>query len=233
MGARLCTLIMKDGALELVGAVDTDESRAIGTVSVPGDDTSPIVQNADGIDVLADVVIDFSTATAAASAISCARRAEAALLVGTTALSTQTIDELHAEASRRAVLIAPNTALGVSAMVRIVSDAAKLLGSAFGCTIIEAHHAAKRDAPSGTAIRLQDAIQGAHARVDAVHSIRAGDTIGEHTVRFDGPGESITITHTAVSRDLFVLGAIRAASWLATQKPGLYTMEDVLGFATS
>ena len=112
MGARLCTLVSDDDALELIGAVDTSESRAIGTHSVPGDESSPIVQNADGIDVLADVVIDFSTAEAVASAIECARRADAALLVGTTALSAQTRDDLHAETARRAVLIAPNTALG-------------------------------------------------------------------------------------------------------------------------
>ena len=233
MGARLCTLINDGSALDLVGAVDAHESSAIGTRAVPDDDASPIIENADGIGVLADVVIDFSTANAIESAITCARRADAALLVGTTALTAHSLDELRAESANRAVLVAPNTALGVSAMVRIVSEAATLLGSSFGCTIVEAHHAAKLDAPSGTAIRLRDAITMTGAQVDNVHSIRAGDTIGEHTVRFDGPGESITITHTAVSRDLFAQGAIHAAAWLSSQQPGWYTMEDVLGFATS
>ena len=232
-GKRLCQLITESARVALVGAVEHRDSPAQGARIDPGDETSPIVQNADGIDVLADVVIDFSHADAVQSAISCARRAQAALLVGTTGMAPSMMDELRAESTKRAILVAPNTSLGVSSMVRVVSEAAKLLGDAYGCSIFEAHHAAKRDAPSGTAKRLRDAILGVGADVDNVHVIRAGDTIGEHTVRFDGPGETILITHRAVTRDLFVDGAIHAATWLSRQAPGFYTMEDVLGFATS
>ena len=232
MGARLCALVREDGALELVGAVDDARSASIGRRAVPGADDSPIVQIADDIGVLADVVIDFSTAGAVSGAVACARRAEAALLVGTTGLSGATMDALHDESTRRAVLVAPNTALGVSATVRIASEAAKLLGEGFGCTIVEAHHAGKRDAPSGTAKRLVEALRGAGCDIgdERVLSIRGGDTIGEHVIRFDGPGETIEITHRAVSRDLFVRGAILAATWLCAQSPGWWTMDDVLGF---
>jgi 4-hydroxy-tetrahydrodipicolinate reductase len=112
----------------------------------------------------------------------------------------------------------------------MAADAARHLGENFRCTIIEAHHAGKRDSPSGTAIRLSDALKGVGAHVDNVHSIRAGDTIGDHTIRFDGPGECIEITHRAVSLDLFALGALRAAKWLARREAGWWTMDDVLGF---
>jgi 4-hydroxy-tetrahydrodipicolinate reductase len=233
VGARVCRLALKDSNVELVGAIEHDESASIGAPAVAASGRGPIVQKADDIDVLADVLIDFSRADAVSNAIACARRADAALLVGTTGLASATVDALRRESGARAVLLAPNTALGISAVVRIASDAARHLGADFRCSIIEAHHAGKRDSPSGTAIRLSDALSGVGARVDDVHSIRAGDTIGEHTIRFDGPGECIEITHRAVSRDLFALGALHAARWLARRDAGWWTMEDVLGFSTS
>jgi 4-hydroxy-tetrahydrodipicolinate reductase len=230
VGSRICRLALEDAHVALVGAIEHDQAASIGAPAVPTSDASPIVQKADQIDVLADVVIDFSRADAVPNAIACAQRTKAALLVGTTGLARDSIDALKRESDARAVLLAPNTSLGISAVVRMAADAARHLGENFRCTIIEAHHAGKRDSPSGTAIRLSDALKGVGAHVDNVHSIRAGDTIGDHTIRFDGPGECIEITHRAVSRDLFALGALRAAKWLARREAGWWTMDDVLGF---
>lgn len=235
VGARLCELIVGAQDMTLVGAGVSATSASIGSRSVRGDDDSPILENADDIAVLADVVIDFSRANAVSSAIACAQRAGAALLVATTGLTRESVDALRREAADRAVLVAPNTALGVSVMVRIASEAARMLGADFSASIVEAHHSGKRDAPSGTALRLADALSKAGASIDSsrIHAIRAGDTIGEHTIRFDGPGETIEITHRAVSRDLFALGALRAARWLAGRGAGWWTMEDVAGFGAS
>ncbi len=178
------------------------------------------------------MVVDFSSDAGARPALAIAERLNAALLVGTTALSAGTIDALRAAAGQRAVLVTPNTSLGVAAVAALVATAARALPG-FDCSIVEAHHTRKADAPSGTAKRLAEAAKqaGSTLRDDQILSIRAGDIIGEHTVRFAGPGEYVELTHRATSRDVFVRGALVAAAWLNGRKPGYWTMEDVLGFA--
>jgi 4-hydroxy-tetrahydrodipicolinate reductase len=178
------------------------------------------------------VVIDFSSDAGTHQALEAAQRSGAALLVGTTALQPATRDLLRAESSRRAVLLAPNTSLGVAALADLVRRAAAAL-SDFDCSIVEAHHNQKKDAPSGTALRLAQAARDAGARLpdEQVVAIRGGDVVGEHTVRFAGQGEYIELTHRATSRDLFVRGALHAAAWLHGRQPGWWTMEDALGFA--
>lgn len=163
-----------------------------------------------------------------------ARGARCALLVGTTGLSERTIAELRETAAVCPVLLAPNTSLGVAVAAKIISELACALGPGFECSIVEAHHNRKKDAPSGTAIRLAGAVRSAghELRDDQVVSIRGGDVIGEHTVRFAGPGEYIELTHRATTRDLFALGAIRAAKWLSQRGPGWYAIEDTLGIAS-
>lgn len=237
MGARLCELVHADAAMELVAAVERSDSPRIGQAAAFG------VQGRDSVkidaypgtfaDVAADVVIDFSSAQAVNSAIQIARRARAALLVGTTGLDEAGIHMLREQSSERATLLAPNTSLGVAALARLVAEAAKIFSAEYDCSIVEAHHNAKMDAPSGTALRLADAARHGGARLSEAQivSIRGGDVVGEHTVRFAGAGEYIEFTHRATSRDLFVRGAMRAAKWLHHQPPGWYTMEDVLGLS--
>jgi 4-hydroxy-tetrahydrodipicolinate reductase len=229
MGSRICALAMESDAFDLVAAVDRtpDTTRA-----VPSREDSPILQTAESIGVSADVLIDFSTDEAAPKAVECARRAGAALLVGTTALSDQSRAAIERESAHRAVLIAPNTSLGVAVQTFLSENAARAL-SGFDCALVEAHHNQKKDSPSGTALHLARAIRDANMplRDDQIVAIRTGDVVGEHTVRFAGPGEYIEITHRATSRDVFARGALRAAAWLRNQKSGLYTMTDVLGIS--
>jgi 4-hydroxy-tetrahydrodipicolinate reductase len=121
--------------------------------------------------------------------------------------------------------------MGVAVLAAAVRTVAGLLGSEYECSIVEAHHSKKKDAPSGTALRLAKAARegGSALRDDQILAVRGGDVIGEHTVRFAGSGEYIEMTHRATSRDLFAMGALRAARWIAGRSPGWYTMEDVLG----
>lgn len=234
MGARLCALAHVDPSFQLVGAVERAGSAYIGDVAARDDARGDSVKigayPGTFADVAADVVIDFSSMEGAGTAMELARNSRAALLVGTTGLPAAVVEMLRTSAGERAVLVAPNTSLGVTALSRLVQEAAKIFLHEFDCSIVEAHHSAKKDAPSGTALRLAEAARSGGARLenDQVVAIRGGDVVGEHTVRFAGPGEYIELTHRATSRDLFARGALRAAQWLSGRAPGWYTMEDVL-----
>lgn len=230
MGARICALAIDDGAVQLVGATTRAGSSRIGaTVHGASLKTTDIQAffAASGL----DVVIDFSSDAGAMDACALAIKSRGALLVGTTALAPTTLEALRTASKTIPILVAPNTSMGVAAVAAVISQAAKLLGPTYHCSITEAHHIAKKDAPSGTALRLADAARqgGAEVRPDQIVSIRGGDVVGEHTVRFAGPGEYIEVTHRATSRDLFARGALVAAKWLHGRAAGWYTMNDVLG----
>jgi len=185
-----------------------------------------------------DVVIDFSSDAGVRDACRIAREQKAALLVGSTGLSNDTLALLDETAKSIALLVAANTSLGVAVMAHLAGEAARLLGGAggaggtggFDIDIVETHHTMKKDAPSGTALRLAKAVADAHAPLpaDRIHSLRAGDVIGEHIVHFSGPGERITLTHTATGRELFARGALQASLFLAGKPPGRYTIEQAL-----
>jgi len=147
-------------------------------------------------------------------------------------------------------VLAPNMSVGVNVMFKIVQEVAKILGPNYDCEIIEAHHRMKKDAPSGTAERLAEiilqerrltaaalrhgrqGITGERTRDEVgVHSLRGGDVVGDHTVIFAGPGERLELTHKASTREVLARGALRAAHWVVTRPPGVYSMQDVLGLA--
>lgn len=179
----------------------------------------------------ADVIVDFSCETGTRAAIAMARAGHAALLIGTTGLPEAVLGELRALSAERAVLIAPNTSLGIAVLKRLARLAGELLGPAgWAVDIVETHHERKKDAPSGTALALAATLAegGMPVASGRIHAIRAGDVVGEHEIRLAGPGERIHLMHQAVSRDLFASGALRAAKWLARRAPGAYSMEDVL-----
>jgi 4-hydroxy-tetrahydrodipicolinate reductase len=214
MGQRIDALAIDDDAVHVaarITAKNSSESARISTI---------------------DVIIDFSSEEGTRTAISIARATGAALLVGTTGLSREVDGALRELAKISAVLIAPNTSLGVAVTKRLARLAAELLGpSGWSVDIIESHHDRKKDAPSGTALALAHALADGGMSLEnrQIHAIRAGDTIGEHEIRFAGPSERIHIMHQAVTRDLFAAGALRGAKWLAGKPAGLYTMEDILG----
>jgi len=214
MGLRITELAQSDARFTLVGAVDRDT----------GDAPSGAV----------DVIIDFSSPAGTIAAAELASSRGAALLVGTTGLDRPQFDRLDRLASDVAVLMAPNTSLGVAVLRFLTTQATRLLRD-WDIDIVESHHNRKKDAPSGTALALAAAVKagGRDLAADRIHALRGGDIVGEHQVQFAGPGETIRLEHVAVSRDLFALGALRAAAWLAEKPAGRYTMEDALGLSAS
>ncbi len=199
----------------------------------------------------ADAWIDFSSPAASVANAHAAAAIGARLVIGTTGLSAADKQTIATAASKTAIVVAPNMSIGVNVLLQLVADAARVLGPAYDIEIIEAHHRAKRDAPSGTALRLAEAAAEATSRTLETHgrysrhgdigprpageigiqTIRGGDVIGDHTVFFLGDGERVEITHRASSRDTFARGSVRAALWLVGRPPGLYDMRDVLGLA--
>lgn len=177
-----------------------------------------------------DVVVDFSNESGTFEAISLANLAGSNLLVCTTGLSAATIDALHHTSKSRAVMLSSNTSVGVAAVAHAVTSLTRAMGPSACVSIFEQHHAMKKDAPSGTAKRLATAVRAGGGKLldSDIFSVRAGDIIGEHTVRITTMGETIELTHRATTRDLFALGAIRLASWLAGRAPGMYSVEDTL-----
>lgn len=218
MGARIAALALADPAFAIAALADQHD---------PAD--RAIVRAAD-VRGPADVVVDFSAPAGVPEALALAKRLGASLLVGTTGLPAALVDDLRTASADRAILLAPNTSLGVAVAAALLREAARLLPG-FDASIFEAHHNAKKDAPSGTALRLARAIReaGLPIRDDQVVAIRGGDVVGEHTARFAGPGEYLEVTHRATSRDVFVHGALRAAAWLRGREAGWWTIEDVLG----
>jgi 4-hydroxy-tetrahydrodipicolinate reductase len=236
MGARLCALALDDPSIELVAALARAGSRALGAPAVPGkpaDCPLKIAVSAPG--PRADVVVDFSSDSGVPGALAVALHARAAILVATTALSDSTLTALRDAAKKIPVIVAPNTSLGVAVLADAAARIARALGPGYRPSIVEAHHSKKADAPSGTALRLAHALDSAGSPIgpDQILSIRSGDVVGEHTVRFAGPGEYLELTHRATTRDLFALGALRAAKWLHGRAPGWWTIEDVVGLSRS
>lgn len=199
-------------------------------------------------DIGVDVLIDFSAGAAFDNALAIAVEHHLAFVSGTTGLDPAQQLDLKNAALRIPVLWSANFSLGVALLKRLSAEAAAALGAEFEVEIIEAHHARKEDAPSGTALALGQVIAEARGRnLDDVacrardghvgaraadeigfSTIRGGDIVGEHTVMFIAPGERIELTHRAASRDLFARGALLAAQWLRGRPAGLYSVEDVI-----
>ena len=201
---------------------------------------------------LCDVVIDFSTAEASvALANQCAARGAPALVIGSTGFTPEQESELAAASEKIAIVRSGNFSLGVNILIGLVEHAALRLDARdWDIEITEAHHRRKVDAPSGTALMLGEAAAaGRDAELNDLRtppydgisgereagrigfsSIRAGGIVGEHTVLFASEDEVISLSHSAIDRSLFAKGAVAAAAWVRTRKPGLYDMQDVLGF---
>lgn len=173
------------------------------------------------------VVIDVSQAEVVAQHAAQAAEAGWPLIIGVTGLDAATEDALAKAAERIPVLLAPNFSLGVALLRQLVQEAALVLGPDFDIGILDVHHRHKRDAPSGTARALGDALKAVGRSAEIVAQ-RLGAVIGDHTVTFAGPGERLLLTHHAEDRALFARGALAAAEFLQTQAPGTYEMADVL-----
>lgn len=178
-----------------------------------------------------DVIIDFTSPATTVAHAKLARTTGTALLVGTTGLGVAETEALKAAALSAPILIAPNTSLGINLMLGFARDAAARLGPDFAISVDDLHHAGKKDAPSGTALALAQAIAPESPGDISITSRRDGEAAGTHTVTFKSALETLQLVHCAKDRSIFAKGALVAARWLAGQNPGHYTMTDVLGLA--
>ena len=213
MGQRICSLAEADPRFELVAI----------PAKVPSHDDTALS---------CDVIVDFSAPEGAQLARSIAVSIGAALLVGTTGLPAPIVRELDDAARFIPVMIAPNTAFGVAVVDHLTAVATRLLGREWTVGIRETHHRGKKDAPSGTALRLAETVaetSGVRVPPERIVSVREGEVVGDHVIRFDGEGEHVEIRHSAGTRDLFAAGALRAAAWLHGRPAGRYSIRDVLG----
>jgi 4-hydroxy-tetrahydrodipicolinate reductase len=250
MGLAVTRLAYELSDVQIVGAVcssvDPGQGKDIGELAGIG--TLGVEATADlGAGLLgAQVVIDFSTASAVPGLLAVAARQKVAVVSGTTNLDASGKQALEKASDSVAVLWAPNMSVGVQVLAELVEQALRRLGPSFDAEIVEIHHRNKVDAPSGTARRLADAIKvvrgelrelhgrggevGARSEAEvAVFGVRGGDVIGDHTVHLLGPGERLELTHRATSRELFAHGALRGARFVLGRKAGRYTLADMLG----
>jgi 4-hydroxy-tetrahydrodipicolinate reductase len=247
MGMRLIQLIDADPELRLAAAVDRAGHPRIGDDAGVIAGVGPLgVPLATSVGGAADVAIDFSLpAGTRVFAEACARQG-IPLVVGTTGFEPAERAAIEVFAAQIALLISPNLSRAVNLLMKLAGEAARALGTTADIEIVERHHHFKKDAPSGTALRLAEIVaqavgsnQFAHGRHGQVgerprgeiglHALRTGDNPGEHTVVFGLMGECLELSHRALNRDGFALGALDAAKFLAGKPPRLYTMSDLLG----
>jgi 4-hydroxy-tetrahydrodipicolinate reductase len=252
MGCRLVSLVRDSTALTLAGALegkghpavgdDAGETAGSGRAGVPiTDDLSALMDRG-------EVVIDFSSPAATLEHLRIAAQHRRAMVIGTTGFLDSEIDELKSLAQQVPCVLSPNMSVGVNLLYKVIGEMAKTLGDEYDIEVIEAHHRLKKDAPSGTALKIAEVLAqavnrnlhevGVYSRKGligertkgeiGIQTIRAGDIVGDHTILFGGMGERIEVTHRASSRDTFARGALRAARWVVRQPPALYDMMDVL-----
>ena len=252
MGSRLIALIKESAALTLAGALegkghsalaaDAGEAAGVGKMGVPVTDDLPALLKR------GEVVIDLSAPEATLAHLRAVAQEKRAMVIGTTGFNAVQLEELKSLARQVPCVCSPNMSVGVNLIYKVIGDMARTLGEEYDIEVIEAHHRLKKDAPSGTALKIAEVLAqavnrdldqvGVYARKGLVgerkkqeigiQTIRAGDIVGDHTVLFGGMGERIEVTHRASNRDTFARGALRAARWVVTQPPGLYDMMDVL-----
>jgi 4-hydroxy-tetrahydrodipicolinate reductase len=250
MGNAIIQAIVSTDGVELAGALEHQEHPLLGQeISLPGIPPVTITSDPGSISADMDVLIDFTTPAGSLSNLEACAELGIGAVIGTTGLGEEQKEALHMFALRTPTVFSPNMSVGVNLLFRLAATAAVALGDDYDVEIVEAHHRMKKDAPSGTALGLAEAVAKAldlnladkavysrHGLIGerlpdeiGIQTIRAGDIVGEHTLLLAGPGERIELTHRAHSRDNFANGAIRAALWVVDKEPGLYSMADVLG----
>ncbi len=253
MGSRLVSLLGEESDLRLVAALEADGhpalSRDAGEVAGTGRLGVPITSDPEAALLAGRVLVEFSVPAASLAHLRVVARRRAAAVIGTTGFSEVERSEIAALAREAPILLSPNMSVGVNVAFRVLAEMARMLGDDYDVEITEMHHRFKKDAPSGTAVKMAEVVAealgrdlrktgvygrqgltGERTRAEiGVMSLRSGDVVGEHTVSFGALGERIELTHRAHSRDTFARGALRATRFVAGAQPGLYSMQDVLG----
>lgn len=249
MGRRIAALAIESGQFDLMAALEAPGHDALGrdVGELAGIGAFGLAV-ADELAEPADVLVDFSLPEGAMAVLAVCRERGMPLVTGTTGLTPSQQAEVADAAARIAIVQAGNFSVGINLLVRLAAEAAKVLGDDYDVEIAETHHRFKQDAPSGTAIMLARAVcaavgkdYGESATLGrggrcprrpgeiGIHALRVGDTVGEHQVHFGCLGETVTLSHSAHTRDTFARGALRAARWVLGRRAGLYAAADVLG----
>lgn len=253
MGGRIIAIMKEISDLKLVGALENKGHQSIGEdsgeVAGIGKNGINITDDLEKIIKSSDVIIDFTLPSATIEKLRIASREGRAMVIGTTGFTKDELSEVKSLTSSIPCVMAPNMSVGVNLLLKVLADIAKVLKDDYDVEIIEVHHRMKKDAPSGTALKMAQVLADALGRnLDEVgtyvrkgiigerpkkeigiQTVRAGDIVGEHTVLFGGLGERIEVAHRVSSRDTFARGALKAAQWIVNKKPGVYDMQDVLG----
>jgi dihydrodipicolinate reductase len=211
MGSRIVDLA-KDAGLEVAASFD-------------------IKGNAEESIASGDCLIDFTSPKATMENLAICEKLKKPIVIGTTGLSEEERSKIKEASSHIPIVLSANMSTGVNLLFKLIEDAAKVLGNEYEISILEAHHAEKKDAPSGTAKemeRIAKIVKGPDTDV-AISSVREGEIVGEHTITFESETDLVEITHSAKTRDIFAKGALTAAKFIAGKKSGLFTMKDVLG----
>jgi 4-hydroxy-tetrahydrodipicolinate reductase len=252
MGRMLIEAALKDEQLAVGAAFDMPGSPVIGKTAgdlvgmacdvLVTDDVAAGLKNI-------DCLIDFTRPQGTLRHLELCRQAGVGIIIGTTGFEAEGKEAIAAAAREIPVVFAPNMAVGVNLVFKLLETAASILNQGYDIEIVEAHHRLKIDAPSGTALRMGEVVAGALGRdlaECAVYgregvtgerdpstigfaTVRGGDIVGDHTVMFCGLGERVEVTHKASSRMPYALGSMRAARFIAGHKSGLFDMQDVLG----
>jgi len=253
MGIRITSMINQNPDIILTGAFERPDHPKVnedaGQVAGLGELGVKIAGSLEDVIQQGDVLIDFTTPQATLENIRIAESQDLAMVIGTTGITGDAHKEVETLARKIKCVMAPNMSVGVNVMFKIAGDMARFLGRDYDMEILETHHRLKKDAPSGTAMRLAQILAesvgrdlekvGVYERKGiigertdeeiGIQTWRAGDITGEHTLMFGGIGERLELTHRAHNRDNFARGAVRAALWVVNQPEGLYDMQDVLG----
>lgn len=253
MGSRIINILSTTEGFSLSGALEKKGHAAVGqdagqTAGIPATGIK-VADDLKGALTAGEVLIDFTfPETSLVHLQACAELGKAAV-IGSTGFTKEQLAEVQKCTQKIPCVLSPNMSVGVNVCFKVLADLAKILGPEFDAEIVEWHHRLKKDAPSGTAVRMGEVVARAlgrdyhkaakyhregmtGVRTDeeiGMQTVRGGDIVGEHTVYFIGMGERIELTHRAHTRDMFARGAVRAAQWVVGKKPGLYDMQDVLG----
>ncbi|MBW2215897.1 MAG: 4-hydroxy-tetrahydrodipicolinate reductase [Deltaproteobacteria bacterium] len=253
MGKRIIHMIQQNEEITLAVAFEMPDHPNIGEdagqVAGTGESGVRIAGSLEEVIDQGDMLIDFTAPQATLENLRAAVSQKLAMVIGTTGITGDMLEEAEALAGKIKCVLAPNMSVGVNVMFKIAGEMARILGNDYDMEILEVHHRQKKDAPSGTAIRLAQTMADTVGRdleevavyerkgiigkrTDeeiGIQTWRAGDITGEHIVMFGGIGERLELIHRAHNRDNFARGAVRAAVWVMAQPDGLYDMQDVLG----
>tara|TARA_B100000686_G_scaffold349623_1_gene443455 strand:- start:179 stop:964 length:786 start_codon:yes stop_codon:yes gene_type:complete len=253
MGRVIVSCLDDTDGIELSSATEACGNPHIGTDAgkLAGAKESDVIicTDLDSAVSKCDVIIDFTVPEVTMESFRYALQLNKAIVIGTTGFDEGQRKEIHNAAKKIRCVLAPNMSVGVNVLFKMGGIMAKVLGDDFDVEIVEAHHKFKKDAPSGTAVQLSEILaeslgrdlgkvgiygrkgmsDGRDQKEIGIHTIRAGDIVGEHKVMFGGMGETLEIFHRAQSRETFARGSLVAAKWIVNQPPGIYDMQDVLG----